>query len=140
MAVLEKRIVEDLKQRAREALQHSYAPYSRFRVAAAVRDEQGRIFTGVNVENSSYGLTQCAERSAICTAIGEGATAIVEVVVYTPTAEPTTPCGACRQVISEFAKDATILSFCDSETELEASSAELIPKAFSLNGNKSLEP
>ncbi|MCG8414992.1 MAG: cytidine deaminase [Pseudomonadales bacterium] len=136
MAALEKTRVEDLKQRAREALQNSYAPYSGFRVAAAVRDERGRVYTGVNVENGSYGLTQCAERSAICTAIGEGATEIHEVVVYTPTAEPSTPCGACRQVISEFARDATVLSFCDSESEVLANSADLIPKAFSLNGNK----
>lgn len=129
--------MEELIERARAALQHSYAPYSGFRVAAAVRDEQGRVFTGVNVENGSYGLTQCAERSAICTAIGEGATAIKEVVVYTPTSEPTTPCGACRQVISEFAKDATVMSVCDSDAQLIAESAELIPKAFVLKDVRS---
>ncbi len=129
--------MEELIERARAALQHSYAPYSGFRVAAAVRDEQGRVFTGVNVENGSYGLTQCAERSAICTAIGEGATAIKEVVVYTPTSEPTTPCGACRQVISEFAKDATVMSVCDSDEQLVAESAELIPKAFVLKDVRS---
>jgi len=125
--------LEELIDKARAALQHSYAPYSGFRVAAAVLDEQGRIFTGVNVENASYGLTQCAERSAICTAIGEGATSIQQVVVYTPTSEPTTPCGACRQVISEFAKDATVLSVCDSDQQLIAGSSGLIPHAFELN-------
>lgn len=125
--------MEELIKQARAALQHSYAPYSGFRVAAAVRDEQGRVFTGVNVENGSYGLTQCAERSAICTAIGAGATTIAQVVVYTPTPEPTSPCGACRQVISEFAKDATVMSVCDTDSQLVASSSELIPKAFALN-------
>ena len=124
--------MDDLIDQARAVLDNSYSPYSKYRVAAAVRDEQGRIFTGVNVENGSYGLTQCAERSAICTAIGAGAKAITAVVVYTPTSEPSTPCGACRQVIMEFAADATVLCVCDSDQQSSSTSAELLPNSFVL--------
>lgn len=128
--------MKQLIQSARAALQHCYAPYSQFRVAAAVLDEQGRIHTGVNVENSSYGLTQCAERSAICTAIGAGAREIKTIVVYTPTEQAHSPCGACRQFIKELGPDAKIVSVCDTDALTEHHIDDLLPAAFDLDSDR----
>lgn len=125
--------MEDLIKSARAVIHHSYSPFSGFAVAAAVKDEHGQIHTGVNVENSSYGLTQCAERSAICTAVGTGAKKITAVVVYTPTAEPHLPCGACRQVIRELGANAKVLSVCDTDAQAEYHIDELLPAAFVLD-------
>lgn len=127
--------MKELVDSARAALQYCYAPYSEFRVAAAVLDEQGRTHTGVNVENGSYGLTQCAERAAICTAIGAGAREIKTVVVYTPTERPHFPCGACRQFIRELGPDAKIVSVCDTGKQIESHIDDLLPGAFDLGSN-----
>ncbi len=86
---------------AREARRHAYAPYSGYAVGAAVLTDDGRVFGGCNVENASYGLSNCAERTAVFRAVAEGARAIVAVAVVTP--DGGTPCGACRQVLAEFA-------------------------------------
>jgi len=128
--------VDQLEILARAAITRSYSPYSGFAVAAAVRDESGNIHTGVNVENASYGLTQCAERTAICSAVADGARAIESIVIYTPTQTPCTPCGACRQVIKEFAENVSIHCVCDSDERLELGLEELLPHAFELTGNK----
>ena len=128
---------DQLIARAKLAIRHAYAPYSRFYVAAAVQCVDGQVFTGVNVENASYGLTQCAERSAICAAISNGAKAIATVVIYTPTAEPTSPCGACRQVIREFSSDARIISVCDGPLKLDTTIKELLPGSFTLQATES---
>ena len=125
--------MNELEKIARSAISKSYSPYSGFAVAAAVRDESGNIHTGVNVENASYGLTQCAERTAICTAVAAGARAIKALVIYTPTEAPCTPCGACRQVIKEFAENVSIRCVCDSDEVLEVGLSELLPHAFELN-------
>lgn len=122
--------MQELIEQAKDAIQHSYAPYSQFRVAAAILDETGQIHVGVNVENASYGMTLCAERNAICTAIAKGAKSITAVVIYTPTASATPPCGACRQVIREFASHATVLSVCDSENRIESTIDDLLPHSF----------
>jgi len=98
---------EALVKAACQAREKAYAPYSHYDVGAAVLTEDGRIITGVNVENVSYGLTICAERSAVFTAVGKGSSKIVAVAVCSPNAAA--PCGACRQVISEFAGDILIL-------------------------------
>src|SRR5205814_4528120 len=92
----------ELAAAARRAAGHAYCPYSRFPVGAAVLTDRGEIFTGCNVENASYGLTICAERNAVFQAVthGQGRLVIQAVVVYTPTPQPTAPCGACRQVIN----------------------------------------
>lgn len=93
---------QQLIDHAKATLKYAYAPYSRFKVGAALSDEKGRIFTGVNVENASYGGTMCAERSAVFQAVSAGAKTITEVVIVTPTTAPTAPCGFCRQVLYEF--------------------------------------
>lgn len=94
---------------ARRAAARAYAPYSNFRVGAAVLDERGRVHPGCNVENSSYGLTICAERAAISRAVCSGARQVKAVLVYTDTDSLTPPCGACLQVLAEFGKDPAII-------------------------------
>jgi len=93
--------INDLVRAARQAGQRAYAPYSHYQVGAAALAASGRIYTGCNVENASYGLTVCAERVAVWTAIAAGEREIVAVAVATPNGA--TPCGACRQVLAEFA-------------------------------------
>jgi cytidine deaminase len=88
---------------ARDAAENAYAPYSKFRVGAALLTEDGRIFTGCNVENRSFGLTICAERNAVCQAVARGCRVFAALAIVTPDSEsPVGPCGACRQVLSEF--------------------------------------
>ncbi len=97
---------------ALEAASNSYSPYSRFRVGAAIRFEDGYVFTGTNVENRSFGLTICAERSAVVAAIGAGKRRIESIAIATPdSAYPVSPCGACRQVLSEFSRPDTPVQF-----------------------------
>src|SRR3569623_1788289 len=116
---------------AREASAHAHCPYSRFAVGAAVRAVDGRMFTGCNVENASFGLTMCAERNAIFQAVAAGAKDSVALAGYTPTSQPVSPCGACRQVMAEFGA-ADVLSSCDGETTKRWTVAELLPDAFGL--------
>ena len=125
-----------LSEVARQACRHSYAPYSQFPVGAAVLTDSGNIVAGCNVENASLGLTCCAERVALFQAISQGARRIVALAIYTPTATPTAPCGACRQVLQEFGPQATIISLCDSEEVLETSLADLLPAPFPTNRSK----
>ena len=121
---------EALIAAARDASMRAYAPYSRFHVGAAVLAEDGRIFTAANVENASYGLTSCAERNAIFAAVSAGARSIVAVAMHTPTAQPASPCGACRQVIYEFGPHAAVISGCNGEGRGRWSIDELLPGAF----------
>lgn len=119
-----------LEKAARSAAKSAYAPYSKFRVGAAVLTHSGKIFAGCNVENASYGLCNCAERTAIFTAATTGERKLRAVVIYTPTLTPTMPCGACRQVINEFGADAVVISMCDSRQRIETTIAQLLPEAF----------
>ncbi len=121
-----------LAEAAQLGAARAYCPYSRFRVGAAVLTSDGRIASGGNIENASYGLTVCAERNAVFRAVGdsESPTTIRAVVIYTPTPEPTAPCGACRQVINEFGPDAEIRSICDGAAELRYRLKDLLPEAF----------
>jgi cytidine deaminase len=120
----------EMVKAARGRAELAYSPYSRFRVGAAVLSAAGEIFAGCNVENASYGLSMCAERSAIFQFVAHGGTEIRAVVVYTPTPRPTAPCGACRQVIREFGPEAEIVSICDGPEVLRRRLGELLPDAF----------
>lgn len=122
-----------IEEAARQACRQAYAPYSNFPVGAAVLTDSGRIVTGCNVENASLGLSCCAERVALFNAVSQGQRQIVALAVYTPTATPTPPCGACRQVLQEFAADAVIISLCQSDQRLESSLSTLLPMAFSVD-------
>jgi cytidine deaminase len=115
---------------ARTAREHAHAPYSNFRVGAAVRAKSGRIFTGCNVENATFGLTLCAERVAIFKAISEGERGFDTVAVVADTGKLTPPCGSCRQILWEFCGDAeVILANLQGDVERYRMS-ELLPKAF----------
>jgi cytidine deaminase len=123
-------VIQRLRARAVEAAGHAYAPYSHFPVGAAVLTADGEVFAGANVENASYSLTICAERNAIFQAVARGARKINALVVYTPTARPVAPCGACRQVLIEFGPDAEVFSFCAGEEVLYRTSRQLLPDSF----------
>lgn len=115
---------------AKAARENAHAPFSGFRVGAALRSKSGRIYTGCNVENASYGLTICAERVAIFKAISEGDRGFDAIAVVTDTDALTPPCGACRQIIWEFCGDVpVILSNLSDKVERE-SSARLLPRPF----------
>jgi len=121
--------MEDLIEKAKAAVHNAYAPYSKFKVAAAVKTKSGKTYTGVNIENASYGLTVCAERVAVFKAVSEGDKDIEVVVVYTDTEEPTPPCGACRQVIAEFNPEALIV-MAGRKKVVTTKLSELLPHAF----------
>jgi cytidine deaminase len=119
-----------LEKAARAATKACYAPYSKFRVGAAVLAGSGKIYSGCNIENASYGLCNCAERTAIFTAIAAGERKLKAVVVYTPTSVPTMPCGACRQVINEFGPHALVSSVCHSTKRIDTTLPALLGEAF----------
>lgn len=109
--VAEEKLTE-LFGKALEASKNSYSPYSKFPVGAAILTSDGRVFTGCNVENRSYGLTNCAERTAMFAAVAEGAKRICAVAIAAPKADyPVGPCGACRQVLSEFGDESVPVIF-----------------------------
>src|SRR6478736_9084753 len=116
-----------LKAAAKTAAARAYAPYSKFHVGAAVLTDSGRIFAGCNVENASYGLCNCAERTAIFSAVAAKERKLQCVVVYTPTKTATAPCGACRQVIFEFGPQARVISFCDGKEVVDTTITALLP-------------
>lgn len=122
--------LEKLKAAAKTAAGKAYAPYSKFKVGAAVLAESGKIYSGCNVENASYGLCNCAERTAIFSAVAAGERKLECVVVYTPTKTATAPCGACRQVIYEFGPKIRVHSFCNGLDRIDTSIRALLPAAF----------
>lgn len=115
---------------ARGARAHAYAPYSGFAVGAAVLCADGRIFAGCNIENVSLGATVCAERVALFTARAAGAEQIVALAVAGPGAQPTPPCGICRQVLAELAPQAVVVMAGESGPWRLSSVAELLPEPF----------
>jgi cytidine deaminase len=122
-----------LDHAARAAQVHAYAPYSKFKVGAAVQMD-GRVFTGVNVENASYPLCVCAERNAIAAGIAGGARELEAVVVYTDASPPSSPCGGCRQVLVEHASHpdrVTVVAINPGGERRQWTLAELLPAAFS---------
>jgi cytidine deaminase len=119
-----------LHDRAREAAANAHAPYSRFPVGAALRLRGGDVITGVNVENGSYGLTSCAERNAVFTAVGEGRRDFEAIAVHADAASAP-PCGACRQVLAEFAPELRVIWRRDGEL-VATPLSELLPDRFVL--------
>ena len=120
----------ELIARAREARENAYAPYSGFKVGAALLAASGRIYSGCNVENVSYGATLCAERAAVCAAITAGERKL-EAIAVTAGGVPVSPCGICRQILSEFSQDGTLEVCCDGGENIKVYSLrELLPEAF----------
>jgi cytidine deaminase len=124
---------DELLRAARTVMVHAYAPYSNFRVGAAVLTSRGEIFAGCNVENASYGMTNCAERTAIFSAIAKSGPKleIIAVAVTNDQGVPCAPCGACRQVIYEFGPEATVI-FQSAQGWTESPITRLLPEGFSL--------
>ncbi len=121
---------EELIGHAIDARSKAYAPYSKFKVGAALVAEYGGVFTGCNVESASYGLTVCAERVAIWKAVSEGVTKFTEIAVVADTEELTPPCGVCRQIIWEFCGDIPVtLANLKGKSET-VQMRELLPRAF----------
>ena len=127
----------ELVKKAMEAKEKAYAPYSKFKVGAAVLTESGEIFTGANVENSSYGATICAERIAVLKAVLDGFREIKAIAISSDSDELIFPCGICRQVIFEFGKIDTIILCSDNRGNFETHTlGELLPYAFKLKEDK----
>ncbi|MDY6364939.1 MAG: cytidine deaminase [Cyanobacteriota bacterium] len=125
---------DDLMQKAMEASKNSYSPYSKFAVGACVMADDGSTFTGCNFENSSFGMTICAERNAIGSAIAAGKRIIKAVAIYSPNQDNCVPCGACRQVMHEFCKnDNDVDIVLKNGDELKVYTlAQLFPESFSM--------
>lgn len=122
--------VLELVEAARQAAKQAYCPYSKFAVGAAVRAGNGVIYSGSNVENASYGLSICAERNAMFQMVAAGQQSIQFLAVYTPTALPTPPCGACRQVLNEFGPQSGVICVCDGPDTMSLPLKALLPQAF----------
>lgn len=125
-----------LREAALAAMENAYAPYSNFRVGAALLTSDGQLITGCNMENSAYGLAICAETLAIAYAVSQGLTEFHEIAIATEDSEPTPPCGACRQVLNEFAPHIKISSYTRDGKEATWSLEELLPHAFVLNPSR----
>jgi cytidine deaminase len=121
---------DELLTLARRAQANAHAPYSGFPVGAALLTTDGRVFTGVNVENASVGLSVCAERNAIAKAVAEGARDFSRMAIVTNAPEPTMPCGVCRQVIWEFSHDLPIVVEAEGGARVVTTIEELFPKPF----------
>lgn len=121
-----------LKAAALAAKARAYAPYSEYRVGAALLTAGGEIIAGCNVENATYGATCCAERTAVFAAVAQGHTAFRAIAVVTSGAEPGTPCGICRQVLAEFGADIEVLCFTPEGVEQVYRLSGLLPHAFRL--------
>ncbi|HKP29618.1 MAG TPA: cytidine deaminase [Gemmatimonadales bacterium] len=121
---------DGLIEAARRAQQQAYAPYSRYRVGAAVEGEDGSVFAGCNVENASYGLVMCAERVAIGAAVAGGVRQFRRIVIVSDSEPPAPPCGACRQVMFEFAPEAEVLAVGPRSSH-RWTMRDLLPAAFS---------
>ncbi len=121
---------KELIEAAKKYREYSYSPYSKFKVGAAVRTKKGNIYGGCNIENSSYPVTNCAERTAIFKAVSEGERELEAIAVIADTDGPCAPCGACRQVMAEFHINRIIMTNLKGDTKI-VTLEELLPYAFS---------
>ncbi|MEK7822095.1 MAG: cytidine deaminase [Planctomycetota bacterium] len=121
--------MKELIKKAIEAREKSYSPYSHFKVGAALKTTSGKVYTGTNVENASYGLTVCAERVAVYKAVSAGEREFEALAVFTEADELTPPCGACRQVLWEFSKN-LIIVLANSREEKILKLSDLLPLPF----------
>lgn len=129
--MIDKTTAETLRGKARDAASRAYVPYSNFPVGAALITDDGTVVTGCNVENASFGLTCCAERTAIFTAAAAGHRVVRAIAVTAPRVQTVTPCGACRQVLNEFKPaDADLLVLLDGPEQRIVPLGELLPAAF----------
>ncbi len=119
----------DLRKAAEAARERAYAPYSGFRVGAALETEDGQIVTGCNIENASFGLTICAERSAVASAVSSGQRKFRRLALVSDAPEPISPCGACRQVLAEFGPTLRVESYAGDQV-VAWTIAELLPAGF----------
>ena len=124
-----------LLQKALEARENAYAPFSRFAVGAAILGKSGNIYTGCNIENSSYSLTICAERVALFKGISEGEKGFTAIAIVGDTDEPIPPCGACLQVLSEFQNDMTVIMATLEGSKKTKKLSELFPEPFRIKQN-----
>ena len=131
----EKDVIQDLIRRAMKVREYSYSPYSNFSVGAAILSESGKIYTGCNIENSSFGATICAERCAISKAVSEGHKNIQKIAIVSSSGDFTPPCGICRQVMEEFMADGTVVLSNGKEIK-EYTVRELLPAGFSAEDMK----
>ncbi len=122
--------MEPILTAAIEAREHAFAPFSKFKVGAALEDDFGRLHTGCNVENASYGLTVCAERVAVFKAISEGARRFRRIAVCADTESLTPPCGACRQILWEFCGDIEVVLVNLAGKTESIRMSQLLPRAF----------
>ena len=114
-------------------MENAYAPYSRFRVGAAIQATTGEIISGCNVENAAYGEALCAERVAVAAAVAQGLKSFVEIAIASESDEPSPPCGSCRQTMSEFAPDLLVTSYARNGKQAVWRLSDLLPEAFDLN-------
>lgn len=121
---------DELLERAWAVLENAHSPYSRLRVGAALRARDGRVFCGCNVENASFGLTICAERTAVGSAVAEGVQEFDRIAIVSDAPTLLMPCGACRQVLSEFAPDLRVIVASWDGERVELSLEELLPRSF----------
>ncbi|HEX7021345.1 MAG TPA: cytidine deaminase [Trueperaceae bacterium] len=126
------KVPADLLEAARTAWSNAYVPYSKFRVGAALRADDGRIYAGANIENASFGLTRCAEQSAIQAMASAGQRGFSEIVVYTEAELPATPCGACRQILLEFSDSAAVYLVNHRGAVRAYRTRDLLPDGFRL--------
>lgn len=126
----------ELIEKAKEAKEYAYVPYSNFKVGAALLTKTGKIYTGCNIENSSYGATNCAERTAIFKAVSEGFTEFDAIAIVSSSEDVTYPCGICRQVMSEFMPEAKIFYENKKGEIVESSVKEVLPYMFDKNSLK----
>ena len=125
--------IDKLIHAAKQASKFAYAPYSKFKVGAALLTKSGKIYSGANVENASYGLTVCAERVALFKAVSEGENKFKALAIYTKTKYFTMPCGACRQVLSEFNQNLSIIIVNQDNKILKTTLSRLLPNPFKKN-------